>query len=248
MGRLSIFRSTTATSAARFSSGLHPIATITGLRADSEDLVTTAVTASAGSSSLHRVSRPRNQPLNTRRLLWFAVQPALSVGGIVATAESFPKPVAVSGSNPTADAPAPQEAEEQAAPGQPAPEHATPERVTPEEPAETPSPAVPPAKPPSAISRVELTIDSLRTYDLVRPIPVVVESLGERNYVAEMPDLNITTTASNPSEIIITLKDRIAQVYDGLRILKHLDAEQSRQLKVLESYIAKTRRGWLDRR
>jgi hypothetical protein len=107
---------------------------------------------------------------------------------------------------------------------------------------------MPPAKPPSAISRVELTIDSLRTYDLIRPIPVIVESLGERNYVAEMPDLNISTTASNPSDIIITLKDRIAQVYDNLRVLKHLDAEQSRQLKVLESYIAKTRRGWLDRR
>jgi hypothetical protein len=127
-------------------------------------------------------------------------------------------------------------------------------------PAPSPPPAAAPAAPaaaaaaasaarlPSAISRVELTIDSLRNYELIRPIPVIVESLGERNYVAEMPDLNITTTASNPSDILITLKDRIAQVYDGLRITKYLDAEQSRQLKVLETYIAKSRRGWLDRR
>lgn len=109
-----------------------------------------------------------------------------------------------------------------------------------------PSAALP--KPPSAISKVELSIDSLRAYDLIRPIPVVVEVLGERNYVAEMPDLNISTTASNPGDILITLKDRISQLYDGLRLTKYLDAEQSRQLKFLESYIAKTRRRWSDRR
>jgi len=103
-------------------------------------------------------------------------------------------------------------------------------------------------KPPSAISRVELTIDSLHNYELIRPIPVVVESLGERNFVAEMPDLNISTTASSASDIVLTLKDRIAQVYDGLRIKKNLDIEQARQLRVLESYIGKSRRSWLDRR
>ena len=50
---------------------------------------------------------------------------------------------------------------------------------------------------------VELTIDSLRNYELIRPIPVVVESLGERNFVAEMPDLNISTSANNQSDILI---------------------------------------------
>lgn len=104
------------------------------------------------------------------------------------------------------------------------------------------------AKPPSAISTVELTIDSLHSYELIKPIPVIVESLGERNYVAEMPDLNISTTAANPSDILITLKDRIAQIYDGLRIKKNLDAEQTRQLRLLETYIGRSRRSWLDRR
>jgi hypothetical protein len=103
-------------------------------------------------------------------------------------------------------------------------------------------------KPPSTISRVELTIDSLHNYELIRPIPVVVESLGERNFVAEVADLNISTTASNASDILLTLKDRIAQVYDGLRIKKNLDIEQARQLRVLETYIGKSRRSWLDRR
>jgi len=104
------------------------------------------------------------------------------------------------------------------------------------------------AKPPSATSFVELTIDSLHSYELIKPIPVIVESLGDRNYVAEMPDLNISTTAANPSDILITLKDRIAQVYNGLRIKKNLDAEQTRQLQLLETYIGSSRRSWLDRR
>jgi hypothetical protein len=101
---------------------------------------------------------------------------------------------------------------------------------------------------PSGTTRVELTIDSLRSYDLVRPIPVVVESLGDRHYVAEVADLNISTSASSLSDILIILKDQVAQTYDGLRIKKNLDAEQTRQLKALETYIGKVRRGWLDRR
>ena len=63
-----------------------------------------------------------------------------------------------------------------------------------------------------------------------------------------MPDLNVSTTASNPSDILITLKDRITQAYDALRIKKNLDIEQARQLRFLETYIGKSRRSWLDRR
>ncbi len=104
------------------------------------------------------------------------------------------------------------------------------------------------AKPISGTSRVELTIDSLRTYELVKPIPVFVEALGERHYVAEVPDLNITTSASSLSEILIVLKDSVTQTYDRLRIRRNLEPEQARQLKMLETYIGKSKRGWLDRR
>jgi hypothetical protein len=100
----------------------------------------------------------------------------------------------------------------------------------------------------SGTARVELTIDSLRTYELVKPIPVFVESLGERHYVAEVPDLNITTSSSSLSEILIVLKDSVTQTYDRLRIRRDLDHEQARQLKILETYIGKSKRGWLDRR
>ncbi len=110
------------------------------------------------------------------------------------------------------------------------------------------APAAASPKRPAPTPRAELTIDSLRSYDLVKPIPVVVESLGDRHYVAEVPDLNISTSASSLSDILIILKDQVAQTYDGLRIKKNLDNEQARQLKILETYIGKARRGWLDRR
>jgi len=111
--------------------------------------------------------------------------------------------------------------------------------------------AAPAASLPKKISetaRVELTIDSLRTYELIKPIPVFVESLGERHYVAEVPDMNITTSSSSLSEILIVLKDSVTQTYDRLRIRRDLNPEQARQLKILETYIGKSKRGWLDRR
>jgi hypothetical protein len=109
-------------------------------------------------------------------------------------------------------------------------------------------PAPAPAKQPPAIAKVELTIDSLGSYELNKPIPVFVESLGNRHFVAEVPDLNISTSANSLSDILIVLKDRVTQTYDTLRLRKNLDTEQMRQLKVLETYIGRSRRGWLDRR
>jgi hypothetical protein len=260
MNRLNIFNSTTAIPASRFSSRTHPVATITGLYPDAAARLTSVMTTSARTTSLDRSALAHSQKISAQRLLWFTLQSALSVGGIAATHPSFPLAVAGKDSAATAHTAAvgPLPAAEQSlspvaadsSTGAAADASAAQSRVTPWPASEaiTAPGAAALAKAASAISRTELEIDSLRTYDLVRPISVVVEGLGERNYVAEVPDMNISISASNQSDIIIILKDRIAQIYDGLRLLKHLDAEQSRQLKVLESYIAKTRRGWLDRR
>jgi hypothetical protein len=263
MNRLNIFNSTTAIPGSRFSTKTHPVATITGLYPDAEAPLTSALTASARTTSLYRAAPAHSQKIVARRLLWYRLQPALLVGGIVATHSPSSHAVASKdsatahgaavGSLPAAEQSSPPAAADSST--HRAEDASATARVqssiTPSPASEAITAAVAPARPAkaaSAISRIELAIDSLRTYDLVRPIPVVVEVLSERNYVAEMPDLNISISASNQSDIIIILKDRIAQIYDGLRLLKHLDAEQSRQLKVLESYIARTRRGWLDRR
>lgn len=234
MNRLNIVKSSTWTPTERVSSGLNPVTTMTGLSAAAEELVTTMTTASTAAINLDRVAQPRSLGTRSRHFLWVRVQPALSVGGMVATRGPAREPLAISpyDTGAVGDAGRGINAGDSGGAANNA---------------DTAPPASPP-KPPSAISRVELTIDSLRNYELIRPIPVVVESLGERNFVAEMPDLNISTSASNQSDILITLKDRIAQVYDGLRIKKNLDSEQTRQLKLLETYIGKARRSWLDRR
>ncbi len=226
-----MFELTTRMPATRISSGLHSIATITDLRAAAEELVTTALTTSTARVSLDRIAQPPSLSTRPRRLLWARVQPALSTGGLVATRGPARLPF---GTTPIAN---------DVVDGD-----VVGSDVVDGEVVELPPPAAPAPKPPSAISRLELTIDSLHNYELIRPIPVVVESLGERNFVAEMPDLNVSTTASNPSDILITLKDRITQAYDALRIKKNLDIEQARQLRFLETYIGKSRRSWLDRR
>ena len=37
-----------------------------------------------------------------------------------------------------------------------------------------------------------MAIDSLQGYDLVKPIPVLIEFLGDKVFVAEAPDLNLS--------------------------------------------------------
>jgi hypothetical protein len=224
MNGLKIITSTTRTPSTVVSSGLHPIATTSGLSTKAEELFTTMAMASTTSVSLDRTASSRLLSTRARRSLWARVQHTLSVEGMAATREASGKPRAIA---PNADGLA--------------------NTANGDGPADA-TPAGPLPKPNSETARVELTIDSLRTYELVKPIPVFVEALGERHYVAEVPDLNITTSASSLSEILIVLKDSVTQIYDRLRIRRNLDPEEARQLKMLERYIGKSKRGWLDRR
>jgi hypothetical protein len=209
MNRLNIIRSTTWTPSVVVSSSLHPIARVSGLNANAQEISVTAVKPSIAQVSLDRPASTRRLRSDSRRSHWTRIGPTLAVEGMAAS----PAPL---GSHPAVAAYAPDFAA--------------------------------PAKQPPAIAKVELTIDSLGSYELNKPIPVFVESLGNRHFVAEVPDLNISTSANNLSDILIVLKDRVTQTYDTLRLRKNLDIEQARQLKVLETYIGRSRRGWLDRR
>ena len=227
MHRLSIFRSSTGTPQSLVSSGLHPATTMRGVNARTDELLTTVVAASMTTVSLDRTASARTLSTRSRRSLWARVEPALSVEGIAASYGPPGKPLDRAAiADPVADPVADRLVDLVADP--------------------PPAPAA--SRPSSETARVELTIDSLRNYEIIKPIPVFVESLGDRHYVAEVPDLNITTSASNLSEILIVLKDNVTQTYDRLRIRKSLDAEQTKQLRLLETYIGKSRRSWLDRR
>jgi hypothetical protein len=232
MNRLKIISSDTWTPSTLVSSGLHPTTTTSGLNTTAGELVTTVVLASPAMVNLDRTASSRLLSSRARRSLWARVQVALAVEDMTATRGPPAKPDAGAmiedGASDAVIADTPADAANADGLGD--------------------GPAASLPKPGSGTSRVELTIDSLRTYELVKPIPVFVEALGERHYVAEVADLNITTSASSLSEILIVLKDSVTQTYDRLRIRRNLEPEQARQLKMLETYIGKSKRGWLDRR
>ena len=134
--------------------------------------------------------------------------------------------------------------------------HANPEAPTPtsgslegtEDPSgsvEATAPVIGQPKPPTRTEKVELTIDSLQNYELFKPIRVVVESLGDKVFVAEAPELNVSTTGNSVGGALILLKDHISTVYEGYTSKKNLDAERTRQFKVFETYIGRPRRNWM---
>jgi hypothetical protein len=98
--------------------------------------------------------------------------------------------------------------------------------------------------PPPGDERVQLTIDSLQNYDLLKPIPVVLESLGDKIYTAEAPDLDLSTSDNTLGGALLLLKDQITTVYEEYRMKKTMNPEQSRRFERLQTYIGKTKRNW----
>jgi hypothetical protein len=97
---------------------------------------------------------------------------------------------------------------------------------------------------PSRAERIELAIDSLQNYELIKPIPVLIESLGDKVFVAEAPDLNVSTTGNSVGVAFLLLKDHIITTYENYRGKKGLDSERTRQLGIFDKYIGKGKRHW----
>ena len=97
---------------------------------------------------------------------------------------------------------------------------------------------------PSRVERIELAIDSLQNYELIKPIPVLIESLGDKVFVAEAPDLNISTTGNSVGAAFLLLKEHIITTYENYRGKKGLDSERTRQLGIFDKYIGKGKRHW----
>jgi hypothetical protein len=112
---------------------------------------------------------------------------------------------------------------------------------------ERPDVDVPPPKPVpkgTKIERIELAIDSLQGYDIVKPIPVLIESLGDKVFVAEAPDLNLSTSGNSVGAAFLLLKEQIITTYEGDRGKKVPDAQRTQQVAAMEQYIGKPRRHW----
>jgi len=110
-------------------------------------------------------------------------------------------------------------------------------------PAPTPTPTPAPKKSTGA-EKIELAIDKLPNHELIKPIPVLIESLGDKVFIAEVPGLDISITGNSMGGVLLQLKEHIANIYEGQRASNNLKPEAARQLKVLETYIGKTRRNW----
>ena len=97
---------------------------------------------------------------------------------------------------------------------------------------------------PARLGKIELAIDSLTNYDLLKPITVFIEPLGDTVFVAEAPDLNLSTTGSSVGAAFLLLKEQVITTYEGYRNKKGADADRARQLAAFEQYVGKPRRHW----
>src|SRR5262249_39355828 len=59
---------------------------------------------------------------------------------------------------------------------------------------------------PPRLEKIELAIDSLQNYAVKKPIPVVIESLGDKVFIAEAPDLNLSTSGNSVGAALLALK------------------------------------------
>ena len=96
----------------------------------------------------------------------------------------------------------------------------------------------------AGVEKIELAIDKLPNHELIKPIPVLIESLGDKVFIAEVPGLEISITGNSMGGVLLQLKEHIANIYEGHRASNNLKQESARQLKLLETYIGKTRRNW----
>jgi len=210
MNSVMVFRSRTGGApSVRVSTGLHPTTTALGLDTGTQEMVSTAASASTTLISSDWTAAARRLGGHTEGVRRAMFRLALPVDRIAATpAQHRPDQPPTNGR------------------------------------AADPEPIPAPQSPAFRAEKIELTIESLQNYDLAQPIPVVVESLGERFFVAEIPDLDISMSGTSVSDTLILLKAHIATVYDGLRSKKNLDSERTRQLKLLETYIGKAKRSW----
>jgi hypothetical protein len=108
-------------------------------------------------------------------------------------------------------------------------------------PAAAPAPPAPKA---ATLEKIELAIDSLQDYDLVKPIPVLIESLGDKVFLAEAPDLNLSTTGNSVGTAFLLLKEQILANYENCHSKKGPDPQRAQQLAAFEQFIGKSRRHW----
>ena len=215
MSSSAIVHSTSSTATVFVSTGSRPSTGVLLLDTSADGMFTVAAGASTAVTSSNPAASSRILTNRARRSLWLGFQPALPIEGMARTVEPPPVP-AIEESEPEPSGP-------------------------PDAPPETEPPA---PKKSAGAEKIELAIDKLPNHELIKPIPVLIESLGDKVFIAEVPGLDISITGSSMGGALLQLKEHIANIYEGHRASNNLNPERTRQLRVLETYIGKTRRNW----
>jgi hypothetical protein len=87
------------------------------------------------------------------------------------------------------------------------------------------------AKPPPRNDRIDLVIDSLQNYEVIKPIPVVIGSLGGKIFTAEAPDLSVSTCENSQGAALLLLKDHITTLYEEYRMKTTLNPDRRDSLR-----------------
>ena len=121
---------------------------------------------------------------------------------------------------------------------------AVPPTNGPAEPPQDASAAAATAARPVTPRRIEMTIDSLPNYDLLQPIPVVIEALDDRMFSAQAPALEISATGSSIGGSFLQLKEQIGATYEQCRQKTSLTPDRLHQIGLFQAYIGKAKRSW----
>ncbi len=92
----------------------------------------------------------------------------------------------------------------------------------------------------SDVTTVRIT--SLSGFALKKPFKVKVACLGDHEFMAELPELNMAMTGTTIGEALTMLKDYIQIVYRRYRSKNNLGPEPSKQFSILEQHIGEEKR------
>jgi hypothetical protein len=99
--------------------------------------------------------------------------------------------------------------------------------------------AEPEEQPAPSSNRIEMIIDSLPHHQLIEPIPIAIDPLGDSVFTASMRNVDIAATGNSVGEALLLLKEHIDATFEELnRQLSHLTYDQTKTLQMLHTYIA----------
>ena len=84
---------------------------------------------------------------------------------------------------------------------------------------------------------IELSIDSLPHFQLIEPIPVAINSLGDRLFTATVAAVRLSGTGDTLGDALVIVKEQLESLYQRLARSTGLSEEEKNDLQYLCSHI-----------